>query len=183
MSAIASSAGVASRASTMRSTTSPDRITRPYACGGATCATASEPSTPGAEPASRTARTVPARIAGVSPDSTSTCSARPASASSPTSTAWPVPFAGLCTAICTCGNAAATSSAIAGETTTTTSSAPASRAAVSTQASIGAPQTSCRTLGRWERMRVPSPPAMMIVLVVPIGPGRGPESGLPEQSR
>ena len=72
---------------------------------------------------------------------------------------------------------------MAGETTTTTSSEPASCAAATTQASIGAPHRSCRTLGFGERMRVPRPPAMMIVLVVAIGVRGGPTSGLPGQSR
>ena len=40
-------------------------------------------------------------------------------------------------------------------------SAPASRAASAGQATIGRPQTGCSTLGSEERMRVPSPAAMI----------------------
>ena len=48
-----------------------------------------------------------------------------------------------------------------GETITATRPAPASRAASTGQATIGRPQTGCRTLGSEERMRVPSPAAMI----------------------
>ena len=48
-----------------------------------------------------------------------------------------------------------------GETITQTRSAPASRAASIGQAIIGRPQTGCRTLGTDERIRVPSPAAMI----------------------
>ena len=48
-----------------------------------------------------------------------------------------------------------------GETITQTRSAPASRAARMGQAIIGRPQTSCRTLGTAERIRVPCPAAMI----------------------
>ena len=48
-----------------------------------------------------------------------------------------------------------------GETITAIRSAPASRAASTGQATIGRPQTGCRTLGSDERMRVPSPAAMI----------------------
>ena len=48
-----------------------------------------------------------------------------------------------------------------GETITQTRPAPASRAARIGQATIGRPQTSCRTLGSDERIRVPSPAAMI----------------------
>src|SRR5213078_4301226 len=47
------------------------------------------------------------------------------------------------------------------ETITHTRSAPASRAARTGQATIGRPHTWWRTLGTEERMRVPSPAAMM----------------------
>jgi hypothetical protein len=48
-----------------------------------------------------------------------------------------------------------------GETITQTRRAPASRAAMTGQAIIGRPQTSCRTFGLAERMRVPWPAAMI----------------------
>ena len=48
-----------------------------------------------------------------------------------------------------------------GETITTMRPAPASRAASTGQAIMGRPHTGCRTLGREERMRVPSPAAMI----------------------
>ncbi len=84
-------------------------------------------------------------------------------------TAWPVPLAGDCTTTRTSGSAAAIGSAVSGPATTTTSSAPASRAARATHASIGSPHSSCRTFGSGERIRVPSPPAMMIVEMAVIG--------------
>jgi hypothetical protein len=50
---------------------------------------------------------------------------------------------------------------MSGETITQTRPAPASRAARIGQATIGRPQTSCRTLGTEERIRVPRPAAMI----------------------
>ena len=79
-----------------------------------------------------------------------------------------MPLAGSCTATRTSGNASEISPAVSGEATTITSSAPASRAALATQASIGRPHTSCSTFGCGERMRVPSPPAMMMVVMTAI---------------
>jgi hypothetical protein len=49
---------------------------------------------------------------------------------------------------------------MSGEVTTTTRSAPASSAARTGQATIGRPQSSWRTLGVAERIRVPWPAAM-----------------------
>jgi hypothetical protein len=56
-----------------------------------------------------------------------------------------------------------------GLSTTTTRSAPASRAASSGQRIMGRPQMRCRTLGSAERIRVPSPAAMMTT----VGAGMG----------
>ena len=55
-----------------------------------------------------------------------------------------------------------------GETMTATRSTPASRAAITGHAIIGRPQTGWRTLGRVERMRVPSPAAMISAVVLPV---------------
>ena len=114
-------------------------------------------------------RTVSGSISGVSPERTTTSSAAAGTAARPTRTASPVPLAGDCTTTRQSGSAAVISSAVSGPATTTTSSAPASRAARATQASIGSPHNSCRTFGRGERIRVPSPPAMMIVEMAVIG--------------
>ena len=60
-----------------------------------------------------------------------------------------------------------------GETITRTRPAPASRAARTGQAIIGLPHTACRTLGSEERMRVPSPAAMIRTVGACSGGGHG----------
>ena len=98
-------------------------------------------------------------ISGTSPlmittvASSSMCSVAAATAS-------PVPFGCSWMARCTPSGSRSSSRRL-GLSTTTTFPAPASRAAVTGQRISGRPQSGCRTLGSAERMRVPSPAAMM----------------------
>src|SRR4051794_40012490 len=75
-------------------------------------------------------------------------------------TAPPVPLGAGCTVTAT-SSGSQSSSRRFGLSTTTTLPAPASWAAVTGQRISGRPQSGCRTLGSAERMRVPSPAAMM----------------------
>ena len=72
----------------------------------------------------------------------------------------PVPSGWGCTTVSVPSGSAAERSR-AGETITHTRSAPASRAASTGQATIGRPQTGCSIFGIDERIRVPSPAAMI----------------------
>ena len=75
-------------------------------------------------------------------------------------TASPVPFGSSWIATST-PSGSWSSSRRFGLSTTTTFPAPASRAAGTGHRISGRPQSGCRTLGSAERMRVPSPAAMM----------------------
>ena len=160
---ISSSAGVASPgslASTMRSTSLPEpRMTRPNVPGSSSSVVI----TVAAAPASSWAATSAARSdpcsRGVSPDRTSTVSLA-ATKSRAARIAPPVPSELGCTTVSVPSGRAAERS-WSGETITQTRSAPASRAAWMGQATIGRPQTSCRTLGVSDRIRVPWPAAMI----------------------
>src|SRR5215208_8286720 len=72
----------------------------------------------------------------------------------------PVPSEVVCTAV-SVPSGRASARLRAGETITQTRSAPASRAARTGQATIGRPQTGCSIFGTDERIRVPSPAAMI----------------------
>jgi hypothetical protein len=100
-----------------------------------------------------------AEISGWSPERTRTESL-PVITSRAARSAPPVPFASGWTTVSTPSGSAGERSA-PGETITQTRPAPASRAARIGQATIGRPQTSCRTFGSDERIRVPAPAAMI----------------------
>ena len=70
-----------------------------------------------------------------------------------------------------------------GETITATLPAPASRAASTGQATIGRPHTGCRTFGSDERIRVPSPAAMIRTVAPPQVKRRSPANRRPERYR
>src|SRR4051794_1486988 len=75
-------------------------------------------------------------------------------------TAPPVPSDWVCTAV-SVPSGSADERSRAGEMITHTRSAPASRAASTGQATIGRPHTECSIFGTDERIRVPSPAAMI----------------------
>src|SRR4051812_7180893 len=135
------------------------RRTRPYCAGSsgsivAIVAAASLPSC-----ASMSALIASGVISGTSPLMTTTVDSgsmfRLAAATAP-----PVPLGSGWTATSTPSGSQSSSRRL-GVSTTTTLPAPASCAAVTGQRISGRPQSGCRTLGSAERMRVPSPAAMM----------------------
>ena len=98
-------------------------------------------------------------ISGWSPERTTTSADSPIS-SIAARIAPPVPFASGWTTVSVSPGRPGVRSWV-GETITTIRPAPASRAARTGQAIMGLPHTGCRTLGIEERMRVPSPAAMI----------------------
>ncbi len=93
---------------------------------------------------------------GVSPERTSTSSARPSTTPRALRTASPVPSGCSCTATCRPSKALAAD----GEATTTMGSAPSALAVATTQSTIRRPSSGWRCFGRLERMRVPRPAAI-----------------------
>ena len=165
---IARSSGLASAASTMRSSVpSAARTSRPYAPGSS-----------GRIPATSTAAAFRRRSAnrrvrapvvksGVSPNSTKRSptspwgAKRPARGPSAARTASPVPSGGSCTTLCAGATRLATAF-IRGPITTTVAAGASGRSASSRCAIIGRPAIGCMTLGIADFIRVPLPAARMM---------------------
>jgi hypothetical protein len=158
---ISSSSGVASpgffASATRRTDPSLSRITRPYDPGSSSSIVAIVAAALADSCASMSFLIASAVSSATSPLITTTVavgSIRAAAAA----TASPVPFGSCWIAVSTpWGSSSA--SRFFGLSTTITRPAPASRAAATGQAISGRPHSGCRTLGTFERMRVPSPAA------------------------